>query len=238
MKKVLLLLCILGLHANSSAQENLPSKGNRVLQTNLEPVFNVLGNIFYRGSNQGFGSEFQYKHFVEDGKTRTHRIYMLGFKDEAFQFWVNSDGELEKRTNGYNQISLDYYWGTEYRRSLKNVQGFIGYELGGRFRSNSTNITYSNRLTYNSRVTAVSSTSFGIGGIVLIGADYFFAKNFAVGVTYRNGLNLDYNIGEKTKIDLLDPQDNSVVEREVQADDFLSYNLFSGSFSLNLSWIF
>lgn len=241
MKKLLLLICALGVYFNTSAQENLPSKGNHVLQTNLEPVLNLLGNMFNASDNNNFnyGSEFQYKYFVEDEKTRTHRIYMSGFHDEVFSVAVNSTTGLQQRTFENSRISLSYYWGTEYRKSLNNIQGFIGYELGARLNSSSTNTSYiNNPLVYNSRVTATSSTRFGVGGNLLIGADYFFAKNFALGVAFRNGLSLNYNIGDKTELVFMDPQSNSVNNQEVQADGYLGYSLFSGSFSLNLSWIF
>ncbi|MEQ9261786.1 MAG: hypothetical protein RLP14_01360 [Owenweeksia sp.] len=243
MKKLFFsIMCTVSI-ASLNAQSNLPQAGDQSLQLNALPVINLVADMFNgtEGNALNYGTDFTYRKYLSPEKARTHR-FKLGGRGYTNYYNNASFDTVYTRTLTYRSFNAEYYWGTEYRKSLNNIQGFIGYEIGGSISGSTINYDYNISLTSpdfdgQRPLEYHNYPEIGVGANFLIGAEYFFARNFSVGVIFRNGLRLNYDTGSESK-DEFDNRFNEVVLKTTKNPGSFGYDLFSGSFGLNFSWIF
>ena len=245
MKKLLFTVAITVSVLTIKAQENLPKEGNQILQLDIKPVLNLVGNMFNQSENNDFyySTSVVYKKFLSDIKARRHRFNLSGSGYETKSI-IGGGDYLYSTTSTYQSLNLSYMWGTEYRKSLKNVQGYVGYEVGGFFSGSSHAYSYDNEgegpasSSYGYRVKELQDyPDLGIKGNFILGADYFFSRSFCFGIEVSSGVSLSYDLGSTSKYERMD-ENQALSKLEVKTPGSMGYRLYSNSLRVTFGWIF
>lgn len=196
--KFLLGITFLLLTSTTFSQTNKPEAG----------AFGIRAGVSI--PNVGIGLTFSrmLKKNIECGSS-------IGFTISSSKHNQTSSGIMVYSTNGFIDVSQDYNY--RFLNYTATLAPFLVYHIptninldvfaGGRLLfalSEQTNYTHVNRLYANNYESKSSSHidfpfSFGVGAGVLIGADYYFRRNMAVGMSGNLGFSSSFQHGTQAE---------------------------------------
>lgn len=225
----------------------LPKAGDFAIGINALPVLEFVGNSFngnmfnttsfdfLDGRNYIFG-----KYFAED--LLAYRFMLrVGLNQHSLSKYVTDDLDtemldlvLDKHT--MNKTNLVLGVGLEKRRGTYRIQGFAGADLMFGYMSGSDKYAYGNEITetnplpttYNfgtnlhpggARTLSESTgMSLNFGARAFVGVEYFVFPKLSLGGEFGWGLNVGFRGDSKINLEVWNPVELEVEEREWTID--------------------
>lgn len=197
MKKIAIIIILLGSFSSANAQdiqskkgENyLPETGDWAIGFGTDGVFKYLGNAFNGNVNNNAPSlsnvqegSFVGKKFITDKKA-IRIIANFEFSQTKFDASAEDNNNVINQSSiKLNRFNLELGVGKEWRKGETRLQGFYGSDVFLTMNSGSQVITEGEEQSYEKL-----GMSYGIGINGFIGAEYFIFPKMALGAKYSYG---------------------------------------------------